>query len=75
MSYKEIAQHLNVPVSTIEGRLYRSRKQVKGEIIMTEEVSEESKIGERPEEMQREIAELHERVQVIAQEWDDFLQS
>ena len=75
MSYKEIAQHLNVPVSTIEGRLYRSRKQLKGEIIMTEEVREESKIGERPEEMQREIAELHERVQVIAQESDDFLQS
>lgn len=75
MSYKEIAQHLNVPVSTIEGRLYRSRKQLKGEIIMTEEVREESKIGERPEEMQSEIAELHERVQVIAQEWDDFLQS
>ena len=75
MSYKQIAQHLNVPVSTIEGRLYRSRKQLKGEIIMTEEVREESKIGERPEEMQREIAELHERVQVIAQEWDDFLQS
>ena len=75
MSYKQIAQHLNVPVSTIEGRLYRSRKQLKGEIIMTEEVREESKIGERLEEMQREIAELHERVQVIAQEWDDFLQS
>ena len=75
MSYKQIVQHLNVPVSTIEGRLYRSRKQLKGEIIMTEEVREESKIGERPEEMQREIAELHERVQVIAQEWDDFLQS
>ena len=66
---------MNVPVSTIEGRLYRSRKQLKGEIIMTEEVRDESKIEARLEEMQRGIADLHERVQVIAQESDDFLQS
>ena len=42
---------------------------------MTEEVRDESKIEARLEEMQRGIADLHERVQVIAQESDDFLQS
>ncbi len=74
MSYKEIAQQLNVPVSTIEGRLYRSRKQLKGEISMTEEVRDESKIEARLEEMQREIADLRGRLQTIAGESDAFLQ-
>ena len=74
MSYKEIAQQLNVPVSTIEGRLYRSRKQLKGEISMTEEVRDESKTEARLEEMQREIADLRGRLQAIAGESDAFLQ-
>ena len=75
MSYKEIAQQLDVPVSTIEGRLYRSRKQLKGEISMTEEVRDESKVEARLEEMQREIADLRGRLQDIAGESDVFLQS
>ncbi len=74
MSYKEIAQQLNVPVSTIEGRLYRSRKQLKGEISMTEEVRDESKIEARLEEMQHQIAGLRDRLQAIAGESDAFLQ-
>ncbi len=72
MSYKEVAQHLNVPVSTVEGRLYRSRKQLKGETGMTEKVRDESKIETRLEEMQREITNLRERLQGIAGESDAF---
>lgn len=73
MSYKEIAQQLDVPVSTIEGRLYRSRKQLKGEISMTKEVRDESKIEARLEEMQREMVDLKGRLQDIAGESDAFL--
>ena len=75
MSYKEIAQQLNVPVSTIEGRLYRSRKQLKGEISMTKGVRDQSKVEARLEEMQREIADLRGRLQDIAGESDVSLQS
>ncbi|MDE0297936.1 MAG: sigma-70 family RNA polymerase sigma factor [Candidatus Poribacteria bacterium] len=73
MSYKEIAQHLNVPVSTIEGRLYRSRKQLKGEICMTKAVRDESKVEARLEEMRREIDDLRGRLQDLAGESDVFL--
>ena len=35
MSYQEIARFLDVPLSTVEGRLHRARKQLKGNLMQT----------------------------------------
>lgn len=59
---------------TTEGA-YRSQSQLKGEIIMTDEAREESKLTASLEEMQRQIADLQEQLRIIADESDAFLNS
>lgn len=73
MSYKDISQLLNVPVSTIEGRLYRARKQLKKEMTMMKEIQEQSKIESTLEEMQRQIVGLRKQLMIITQGEKDSL--
>ena len=54
---------------------YRSQHQLKGEINMTAEVRDETKIEENAEETQRQIADLQQQIKVIAAESDAFLAS
>ena len=57
---------------TVEGD-HRSQKQLKGGTIMTDETKNDSKPTVDLEEMQRQIADLQEQLQVIADESDAFL--
>ena len=57
---------------TVEGD-HRSQKQLKRGIIMTDETRDESKHTASLEEIQRQIADLQEQLQVIADESDAFL--
>ena len=57
---------------TIEGD-HHSQKQLKGETIMTDETRDESKPRVDLEEIQRQIVDLQEQLQVIADESDAFL--
>ena len=50
-----------------------AQNQLKGETTMTKEVRDESKLRASLEEMQRQIADLQEQLQVIADESDAFL--
>ncbi|MBI1927011.1 RNA polymerase sigma factor [Candidatus Poribacteria bacterium] len=74
MSYQEIAQSLDVPVSTIEGRLYRARKQLQEVITMTKEVRDKSKIDESTvqsmiesatQDMRNQIAEMRGQIEAL----------
>jgi len=51
----------------------RSQNQLKGEISMTKEVRDESKIEANTEETQRQIADLQQQIKVITAESDAFL--
>lgn len=57
---------------TTEGE-HHTQSQLKGETIVTKEVRDESKLRANLEEMQRQIADLQEQLQVIADESDAFL--
>ena len=57
---------------TVEGD-HRSQKQLKGGTIMTDEMRDESKPTVDLEEIQRQIVDLQEQLQVIAEESDAFL--
>ena len=52
---------------------HHSQKQLKGGTIMTDKMRDESKLTTNLEEMQRQIADLQEQLQVIADESDAFL--
>jgi transposase/DNA-binding HxlR family transcriptional regulator len=69
MSYKEIADFLKVSISTIEGRLYRARKQLKEEMIkMTKEVIDTSRIEAELQEMRNQITDLRRQFEIFRQE-------
>jgi len=46
LSYKEIGDFLNIPVSTVQSRLQRARKQLKGEFLkMAKEIFQDNRLG------------------------------
>ena len=54
---------------------HRSQRQLKGEISMTNEVKDTTKVEANAEETQRQIADLQQQIKVIAAESDAFLAS
>ena len=54
---------------------HRFQHQLKGEINMTTEMRDETKIEENAEETQRQIADLQQQIKVLAAESDAFLAS
>ena len=54
---------------------HRCQKQLKGEVSMTKEVRDESKIEANEEKTQRQIADLQQQIKVITAESDAFLAS
>ena len=54
---------------------HRSQKQLKGEISMTNEVKDTTKVEANEEKTQRQIADLQQQIKVIAAESDAFLAS
>ncbi len=88
MTSSEIGETLGVPENTIKSRIRRARQRLRkyesmirealditteGETIMAAETRDESKITANLEEIQRQIADLQEQLQVIADESDAFL--
>ena len=73
-------QHLKKYESMIQEALdittetkHRSQHPLKGEISMSDEMRNKSEVDTRLEEMQRQITDLQEQLQVIADESDAFL--
>lgn len=57
LSYKEIGDFLNLPISTVQSRLQRARKQLKGEFLkMAEGIFHNNKLG--PEFTQKMLDEI-----------------
>lgn len=88
MTSSEIGETLGVPENTIKSRIRRARQRLRkyesmirealditteGETIMAKETRDESKVEANLEEIQRQIADLQEQLQVIADESDAFL--
>ena len=53
-------------------RKHRPQKQMKGDIRMTEKMRDEAKIEARLKELQRQIADLQEKIKVVAAESEVF---
>lgn len=73
-TYDEISNILNIPISTIEGRLYRARQQLKEAMGMAT-TKEITKLEATLEDMQKEFKSLKHQVGQIAREEDHGLQS
>lgn len=77
-SYAETAGELQVPISTIEGRLYRARKQLKEELIKMADLDQEAlehAVGKATEDLKDDIEDLKHRLGTIQREDDIWLKA
>ena len=75
-SYEEIAALFQVPVSTIEGRLYRARKQLKEALLKMADIDDEAlrrAIEQATKGLQEDIAEIKGQLWAVQREEDRWL--
>ena len=69
LSYAQIASFLDVPLSTIEGRMHRARKKLKGSLLtMVEERMREESLS--PEFARQALEEALKRAEEARQRWE-----
>jgi RNA polymerase sigma-70 factor (ECF subfamily) len=68
LSYKEISHHLNIPIATIEGRLYRARRKLKEDLKMTQSTTDMFELREKLGELEEQVEALQDRQQRMAKE-------
>ena len=68
LSYKEISHHLNIPIATIEGRLYRARRKLKEDLKMTQSTTDMFELQEKLGELEEQVEALQDRQQRMAKE-------
>jgi len=75
LSYAQIASFLDVPLSTVEGRLHRARKQLKGMLKMVEKNLQGETLS--PEFAKKVLEEALKKVEEARQRWEkeEFVRS
>jgi|GEM_PF-1508074 len=75
LSYAQIASFLDVPLSTVEGRLHRARKQLKGMLKMVEENLQGETLS--PEFSEKVLEEALEKAEEARRRWEkeEFVRS
>lgn len=68
LTYKEIADRLDITVTSIEGRLYRARQRLKEGLKMTQTTTDMFELKEQVEALQDQVGELQKLQQRLAKE-------
>ncbi len=72
LSYKEIGDFLNLPVSTVQSRLQRARKQLKEEFLkMAEEIFQDNRLGAKFTQKVLDEIMAEGRKHLDAEKWDE----
>lgn len=72
LSYKEIGDFLNLPVSTVQSRLQRARKQLKEEFLkMAKEIFQDNRLGAKFTQKVLDEIMAEGRKHLDAEKWDE----